>query len=104
VTPEWWKLPPLAAAAEWRAIGDVVREHDTTCRGLLVLGAGAGRDRLRAGFAACKQESLGRGFAVGRSIFQRPTQAWLSGRIGDSDLVQEVASGFAATIAIWESA
>lgn len=102
VSPEWWKLPPLADAAQWQAIGEVVRANDSSCRGLLVLGAGASKERLGAAFAASKKEPLARGFAVGRSIFAVPTESWLTGQLEDERLVEQVAAEFHAIIALWE--
>jgi 5-dehydro-2-deoxygluconokinase len=102
VRPEWWKLPAFADPAEWSEIGDVVRSADPSCRGLLALGGGASAGALATGFAACVKEPLARGFAVGRTIFAVPAEAWLSGKASDLETVSAIAAGFLATISLWE--
>lgn len=104
VHPEWWKLPSFRDPSEWLAIGDLVRANDPACRGLLALGAGAGAGELAAGFAACRQEPLARGFAVGRSIFAWPAAAWFTGSVSDRETINAIAAGFRQVIGLWEQA
>src|ERR687893_799607 len=68
VRPEWWKIPPNPDPGVWARIGDVVREHDPYCAGLLVLGQAAEDERLVESFAAAASEPMCRGFAIGRAI------------------------------------
>ena len=50
IYPEWWKLPP-PAAAEWPAIDALIAERDPYCRGVVLLGLSAPIDALARGFA-----------------------------------------------------
>src|SRR4028119_318799 len=72
VRPEWGKIPPNPDPAVWARVGDVVREHDPYCAGLLVLGQAMEEERLAESFAAAASEPLCRGFAIGRSIYRQP--------------------------------
>ena len=56
VRPDWWKVPPNAEPEVWQRIGDVVREHDPYCAGVLVLGQ------------ALEEAKLGEFFAVAASV------------------------------------
>ena len=103
VKPDWWKLPPQAQPAAWRAIGESIERNDTLCRGVLVLGMEAGAERLRECFAAAAQSPWVRGFAVGRSIFAPAAEAWLKGEWSDAQAVDDVAARYEEVIAIWES-
>ena len=103
VKPDWWKLPPQALPAAWRAIGESIERNDTLCRGVLVLGMEAGAERLRECFAAAAQSPWVRGFAVGRSIFAPAAEAWFKGEWSDAQAVDDVAARYEEVIAIWES-
>jgi 5-dehydro-2-deoxygluconokinase len=103
VRPEWWKIPPNPDPALWARIGDVVREHDPYCAGLLVLGQAMEEERLAESFAAAASEPLCRGFAIGRSIYGEPARRWLAGEIGDEELVSSVAQRYGRMNALWQS-
>jgi 5-dehydro-2-deoxygluconokinase len=103
VRPEWWKLPPNPDAGVWRGIGDVVRERDPYCAGLLVLGQARREEELVESFAAASSEPLCKGFAIGRSIYGEAARRWLAGEIGDEDLVASVAESYERMISLWQS-
>jgi 5-dehydro-2-deoxygluconokinase len=103
IYPEWWKLEPLSAA-QWKAIDALIAERDPYCRGVLLLGLNAPLESLAEGFRAARASRTCKGFAVGRTIFHEPAQAWLDGSIGDEDLVKRVRSNYEALIAAWRSA
>ena len=80
IKPDWWKLEPQTDKAAWRAIGDVIRENDPYCRGIVLLGLEAPEPELEAAFAAAASEPLVKGFAVGRTIFNDAARSWLETR------------------------
>jgi 5-dehydro-2-deoxygluconokinase len=61
-------------------------------------------DKLAAGFRDARASSSCRGFAVGRTIFQEPSRAWLAEEIEDRALVQRIRSSFEALIGAWREA
>ena len=103
VRPEWWKLPPNHDPRVWGRIGDVVREHDPYCAGLLVLGQALEEGKLAESFAAAASEPLCNGFAIGRSIYGEAARRWLAGKIGDEDLIASVAERYERMIWLWQS-
>ncbi|CAA9394935.1 MAG: 5-keto-2-deoxygluconokinase / uncharacterized domain [uncultured Rubrobacteraceae bacterium] len=103
VRPEWWKIPPNPDPAVWGRIGDVVREHDPYCAGLLVLGQAMEEAKLAESFAAAASEPLCRGFAIGRSIYGEPGRRWLAGETDDEELVSSVAERYGRMISLWQS-
>ncbi|MDQ3376295.1 MAG: 5-dehydro-2-deoxygluconokinase [Actinomycetota bacterium] len=103
VRPEWWKIPPNPDPAVWGRIGDVVREHDPYCAGLLVLGQAMEEEKLAESFAAAASEPLCRGFAIGRSIYGEPGRRWLAGETADEELVSSVAERYGRMNALWQS-
>src|SRR4028119_643108 len=114
VLPEWWKIPPDPDPAVWARIGDVVREHDPYCAGLLVLGQAMEEERLAESFAGGPAEPPGRGtaargprrgggppprpsaprppghlcrgFAIGGLFYGAAARRWLAGEADDEEL------------------
>jgi 5-dehydro-2-deoxygluconokinase len=95
VNPAWWKIPPNPDPGVWARIGDVVREHDPYCAGLLVLGRAAEEEELA--------EPMCRGFAIGRSIYGEPARRWLAGEIDDEELQSSVAERYGRMNELWQN-
>ena len=104
IKPDWWKLEPQESPAAWQAIDAAIAEGDPLCRGVVMLGLEASEAELGRAFAAARQATCVKGFAVGRTIFAEPAEAWLKGRMDDTALVDEMAGRFARLIAMWEAA
>jgi 5-dehydro-2-deoxygluconokinase len=102
VRPDWWKLPPSLDSGVWKRIGDVVRERDPYCSGLLVLGQGLEGEQLAESFVAASSEPFCEGFAVGRSIYAVPARRWLVGEISDEEFVATVAANYEQMISLWQ--
>ena len=51
--------------------------------------------RNSAAFPIC------RGFAIGRTIFAKPSQAWLAGEITDAHLQQQIRDNYRALVHAW---
>jgi 5-dehydro-2-deoxygluconokinase len=102
VRPDWWKLPPHRDPGVWRRIGDVVREHDPYCAGVLVLGQAAEEEKLVESFAAAASEPMCNGFAIGRSIYGGPARRWLANEIDEGELMSSVAEGYERMSALWQ--
>ncbi len=103
IKPDWWKLPPGANEAAWRAIGDVIRARDPQCRGILILGIDSSERDLASAFAASVAEPLVRGFAVGRYIFWDTAEAWFAGKIGDKEAGAEIARRYEHVSSLWQA-
>ena len=103
VSPNWWKLPPIADAQQWADAAAIIRACDPTCRGMLVLGQSAQSAALAAALSAAAAEPLVRGFAIGRAIFSDAAAQWLRGSITDEAVIDQVADRFSSTIAAWQS-
>ncbi|WP_193368984.1 bifunctional 5-dehydro-2-deoxygluconokinase/5-dehydro-2-deoxyphosphogluconate aldolase [Pelagibius marinus] len=101
IFPDWWKLPPPSPAA-WRAIDSVIQAHDPYCAGVLLLGLNAPIETLKSGFDAAAGQPLCKGFAVGRSIFQAPAEAWLAGTASDELTVEAIAANYRKMLDLWQ--
>jgi len=103
IYPEWWKLEPMPAA-QWQAVDALIAERDPHCRGVVLLGLNASMDALAEGFRDARASRSCRGFAVGRTVFQPPSGAWLSPTIDDAELKRQVRANFESLIGAWRAA
>ncbi len=104
VRPDWWKLEPIADAADWAQIAAAIEAHDPYCRGVLMLGQGADAGALVAAFDAAASVDVVKGFAVGRTIWEGPARAYLSGEIGAAEATRRLAGGLASLAGAWAAA
>ncbi|MGO8832999.1 MAG: bifunctional 5-dehydro-2-deoxygluconokinase/5-dehydro-2-deoxyphosphogluconate aldolase [Roseiarcus sp.] len=104
VRPDWWKLESQASATAWDNIARSIAAHDPYCRGVVLLGLEAPERQLAGAFAIARGCALVKGFAVGRTIFAEPAQAWFAGRIGDAAAVELMAGSFARLCEMWRGA
>jgi 5-dehydro-2-deoxygluconokinase len=102
IHPEWWKLEPMSPA-QWQAVDALIAERDPDCRGVVLLGLNASMDVLAEGFRDARASRSCRGFAVGRTIFQAPSSAWLAGTIDDTELKRQIRANFEALIDAWRA-
>lgn len=103
VRPDWWKLPCMEA--EWASrIDALIAEQTPHCQGIVVLGLDAPAEELAEGFKAFRNLDLVKGFAVGRTIFGKPAQAWFANEITDQELVTQVAGNYKSVISYWQKA
>jgi 5-dehydro-2-deoxygluconokinase len=101
VMPDWWKLPPLPDAQAWKRLGDIVRARDPHCRGIIILGQEVSDNELRLAFDSAADETLVRGFAIGRTIFWGPAEDWFAGKINDEGAIAKVAENYARVTKLW---
>jgi 5-dehydro-2-deoxygluconokinase len=101
IMPDWWKLESQASATAWNNIARVISTRDPYCRGIVLLGLEAPENELAEAFRIAKGCPLVKGFAVGRTIFAEPAQAWLSGRIDDDEAIDRMAKSFARLCEAW---
>lgn len=101
IQPDWWKLEPQATRAAWQDIGDTIRARDPYCRGVVLLGLDASEEALVRALQTAASDPIVKGFAVGRTIFAEPADAWLRGTIDDTGAVAEMANRFSRLVQAW---
>ncbi len=103
VHPDWWKLQAPESDAGWARIADVIARNDRYCRGVLMLGLDAPMEELGKAFAAAARHPVCKGFAVGRSIFGAPAEAWFSGQMTDEDAITAMTDRYGNLIRLWRA-
>lgn len=101
--PDWWKLEPQATPGAWINIGKVIDAHDPHCRGIVMLGLDAPAEELVRAFKAAAGSAHVKGFAIGRTLFAEPAEAWLAGRMDDNAAIEEMSRRFARLVDAWQS-
>jgi len=104
VMPDWWKLEPMQTAGAWSQTCAAITRNDAQTRGIVVLGLGAGEDRLAASFALAAQFPLVKGFAVGRTIFQTAARGYFAGTLTGEEAIADMAGNFDRLCNIWDKA
>jgi 5-dehydro-2-deoxygluconokinase len=104
IYPDWWKLEPDQDPAAWRSIEAAILEHDSLCRGIVLLGLSAPIPELVASFRAAAPVGMIKGFAVGRTIFYDVAREWLGGAIEDEAAIAAMASRLAVLVEAWREA
>lgn len=103
IYPAWWKIEAQPAEV-WEQLDALIQERDPYCRGVVLLGLNAPAPALAAGFKQASKSTTCRGFAVGRTIFNEPSRAWLEGEIDDAGLIARVQANFCFLIESWRDA
>lgn len=103
IYPAWWKIE-AQSAEEWKKLDELIQERDPYCRGVVLLGLNASAETLAEGFRQAAASRTCRGFAVGRTIFQEPSRAWLAREIDDETLIRQVQGTFEQLINAWRNA
>ncbi|MBV1702226.1 MAG: 5-dehydro-2-deoxygluconokinase [Hyphomicrobiales bacterium] len=104
IRPDWWKLETQPSPAAWANIAHEISTNDPNCRGIMLLGLDAPEAQLAQGFAVAATCPWVKGFAVGRTIFGKPAQAWLKGEITDDEARRQMSDAFARLVNIWNGA
>lgn len=103
IFPDWWKIESQTAQV-WQQLDELISERDPYCRGVVLLGLNAPAEALAEGFKQASRSRCCRGFAVGRTIFQEPSRAWMANEIDDATLISQVQRTFTFLIESWREA
>lgn len=102
IKPDWWKLPPMSTET-WNTMSELINQRDPHCHGILILGLDASETDLLEGFKAAKNIALCKGFAIGRTIFGAPANAWFSDEMNDIEFKTSIAERYLRLVKLWEA-
>ncbi len=104
IKPYWWKLPAIASAQQWQAMGTLIDEYDPLARVLILGGESKNLSAFKEAFSIAKSSHHGIGFAVGRSIFWPAWLQFLRGQINEKDVATDIAERYLAFYQLWLNA
>ncbi|MGH6882087.1 MAG: PfkB family carbohydrate kinase, partial [Hypericibacter sp.] len=101
IKPDWWKLSAPSDPAGWAQLVAVIRTGDSCCRGILLLGLGAGESEILRQIDEAARQPLCRGFAIGRSVFADAADGWFAGRLDDEEATALMAATYGRFLDRW---
>jgi 5-dehydro-2-deoxygluconokinase len=102
IRPDWWKLEPQSTAGAWKNIVATIDRNDSHCRGIVLLGLEAPEAELAKAFIVTEGQTMVKGFAIGRTIFNDVAKDWLSGQMKDHDARTAMAERFSKLVQLWK--
>ena len=103
ITPFWWKIMALDTKIEWQHVTAALDRHDSEA-GIIVLGKNAPLETFPAWFKTLRSTPHTCGFAIGRSIFWKPWESFVSGSMAPDEIPSIIEKNYVAVLEMWEAA
>jgi len=103
ITPFWWKIMALDTKMEWQHVTAALDRHDSEA-GIIVLGKNAPLETFPAWFKTLRSTPHTCGFAIGRSIFWKPWESFISGSMAPDEIPSIIEKNYVAVLEMWEAA
>lgn len=102
IEPNIWKVEGLETEEDARAVVSAARRDGRSRVYCIVLGRDSSRQRLDHWLEVASRVDGFRGFAIGRSIWEKPLADLLAGTASETQLVGRVAESFTHFARVWE--
>ncbi len=96
INPAVWKLEGFKNRKSWE---EVARSTEAP---IVVLGRGQSKEEVELWITEAAASGIVKGFAIGRTIFLKPLQDYVSGTINEETAKQQIADNFLHFIELWE--
>ena len=103
ITPFWWKIMALDTKMEWQHVTAALDRHDSEA-GIIVLGKNAPLETFPAWFKTLRSTPHTCGFAIGRSIFWKPWESFISDSMTPGEIPSTIEKNYVAVLEMWEAA
>ena len=100
VHPDIWKLEGFAGP-KWKRIIAQVKKQDTK-EGIIVLGRGADKEKVKKWLIGADQYKQIVGFAVGRTVFFKPLEDYKNKKITKTQAIDRIAKRYGSFINLWK--
>jgi myo-inositol catabolism protein IolC len=104
VDSDVWKIEGLDSRDDCRRVGDLVLSGGRRQAGCVVLGRGADAAMVDHWLKQAAGVPGFIGFAIGRTIWEKPLLDWLHGRSGRADAVAGIAANYRRNVEVYRSA
>ena len=104
IEPDIWKVEGLETADAARAIVRVAQRDGRDAVRCIVLGRDAPQDRLDKWLRIAASVDGFSGFAIGRSVWEKPLEDRIADTIDDDELKRAVAGNFTHFVRTWQEA
>ena len=102
IEPDIWKVEGLETEEDARGLVSAARRDGRSTVSCIVLGRDSSRQRLDHWLEVASRVDGFRGFAIGRSIWEKPLADHLAGTASETQLVRRVAEAFTHFAQVWE--
>ncbi|HCC83649.1 TPA: hypothetical protein DEP96_02250 [Candidatus Uhrbacteria bacterium] len=96
ITPNIWKVEGLPTSIAWKRVA----KHTTGA--IIVLGRGSSKKQVELWLRAAAKSGVCIGFAVGRTVFLKPLQNFLAGKLTRPQTVLAIGQNYLKEIKTWE--
>lgn len=96
IQPDIWKLEGISSAAAWQRLAPLAQAP------IILLGRGESKKDVEGWVKAGAQSGQLAGFAIGRTIFLKPLQAFVAKKMTRKQAVEAIAENFVHFIHQWE--
>jgi 5-dehydro-2-deoxygluconokinase len=105
VEPDIWKIEGLDERDQAEAVDAQVRSNDERKRvGSILLGRGSNKEKVHEWLKVSAPVKGFIGFAVGRTNFTQPLQAYLDNSLDENAAVEAIAKNYKECVDIWKAA
>ncbi len=101
LAPDFWKIEGTLSKEGARII-DAAIAADSWCR-QIILGKAADLDTIHRWFAAAAGSPTAVGFAIGRSVFWEPSEAFLSGTRTAGQAAADICANYLRLVDAWDA-
>jgi myo-inositol catabolism protein IolC len=104
IDPHVWKIEGMDSRVDCRKVGELVLSGGRRPAGCVVLGRGADAAMVDHWLKQAAGVPGFIGFAIGRTIWEKPLLDWLHGRSGRADAVADIAANYRRNVEVYRSA
>ena len=101
IEPDIWKIEGLETVEDARAVVASAQGDGRSAVNCIVLGRDASREQVDRWLSIASAVDGFRGFAIGRSIWEKPLAEYLAGTASEQELVRRVAESYTYFVQAW---
>ena len=101
--PDVWKIEGLDKTKDMQKVADQISEGDTEAR-IIILGRGENAKKAEQWLKAGAKVKTAIGFAIGRTIFEKPLEDFISKKIPKEQAVNKIKNNYKHFYNIWKKA
>jgi myo-inositol catabolism protein IolC len=103
VFPDVWKIEGLDSTEKMQDIADKVREGSPDAK-IIILGRGESKEHAELWLKAGAKVNAAIGFAVGRTVFQKPCEDYVNDKASREEAVEAIKKNYVHFVDIWRKA
>lgn len=103
VYPDWWQFAFPRDQRSWDSIHRVIEDNDPDCLGVFIQLPTTTLDQLNIILEQASKQPLCKGIVMGKGLIQPVLEQWLSQKIADHILIEQVKPLIQQIVTLWES-